>query len=428
MLLCYIYYDVYGNMIYNNIDMMMYDTSFFYYSSQGIGLLSRTLTMIDDYTRSVVFYIVLRNVGESELFYTMIKMRVTITTNGKARTEISTVYVPIVQYYYGLNGSPWLIKDAAIFESIFLLMMVTMLLRESYELVVKRGPYIVKRLLSPTNAYILPTTTNTTNTTTITASTTATSGTSGSGNSSEHHQLEQMKQIKEVKEMDIPPETGNNVKEFHETEHAGSDTGTVTGGGEGADVVLNEHDHKKTVMTEESSSLVPVLLPDEVASYDILDWATLIVYFIAIIYRIIFIEKAQSLHLYIISINGDYDSNLESLITKFSLMDELSTAHKVATLAGVVLSLFQFFRYMSFDPRFGVVAASIWSSMKDLLPVASIFIAVLVAYGVLGSAIYGQHLGAWSNLGNSIASLFFLILGEFGGYPDSKYYIVYYIL
>lgn len=174
------------------------------------------------------------------------------------------------------------------------------------------------------------------------------------------------------------------------------------------------------MQTHITATVAPV--PDDLASYDILDWATLIVYFIAIIYRILFIEKAQALHLYIISINGEYDANLESLITKFSFMDELSTTHKVATLLGVVLSLFQFFRYMSFDPRFGVVASSIWSSMKDLLPVASIFIAVLVAYGVLGSAIYGQYLGAWSNVGNSIASLFFLILGEFGGYPESKYW------
>ena len=109
----------------------------------------------------------------------------------------------------------------------------------------------------------------------------------------------------------------------------------------------------------------------------------------------------------------------------FRELDTIEGHTRTIALCVVLIGLVQFFRYLSFDRRFGIVTDTILSSALDLIPVLAIFAVVCIAYAVMGTAIYGQDLVEFSDLGSSLSSLFLMILGQFDGYYNSEYYPVF---
>jgi len=78
--------------------------------------------------------------------------------------------------------------------------------------------------------------------------------------------------------------------------------------------------------------------------------------------------------------------------------------------------MLQFFRYLSFNKRFGIVTTTIAASTGDLLPVLVIFVSIVIAYAILASEIYGIQLSEYSTVQTSLAALFIMLLGNFDYY------------
>jgi hypothetical protein len=112
---------------------------------------------------------------------------------------------------------------------------------------------------------------------------------------------------------------------------------------------------------------------------------------------------------------------MEVLVDDMEELDVIVANMRIISLFVVVIGLIQFFRYLSFDRRFGIVTDTIMTSFRDLIPVLIIFSVVCISYAVLGAAIYGQDLIAFQSIGASMSSLFLMILGQFDGYYDSEY-------
>jgi len=171
---------------------------------------------------------------------------------------------------------------------------------------------------------------------------------------------------------------------------------------------------------EELMEFVDELLPDAAGMLDILDWVTIGIMSLAIYYRVDYIYKTADLHEFFIDLAEEmnYHESMTEIITRFTEIDENLSIMNTLVMFLVFFGIVQFFRYLSFDRRLGIVTATIKESLGSLLPVLLIFMVVMFAYSVLGTVMYGAHLNDWSNIGKSMSQLFLLILGEFGTYFD----------
>lgn len=117
--------------------------------------------------------------------------------------------------------------------------------------------------------------------------------------------------------------------------------------------------------------------------------------------------------------NG-YDGHLEDMILRFRDLRMEQRVCRYLMIALLFVTVMQFFRYMAFDKKLGIVTSTISSAASDLVPVLVICFVVLCAYSVLGTQIYGVQLPEFSTLGESMASLLVMLLGEYSNYERSK--------
>lgn len=97
----------------------------------------------------------------------------------------------------------------------------------------------------------------------------------------------------------------------------------------------------------------------------------------------------------------------------------------VSTLVSLCLSvlfiaLTQFFSYLTFDKRFGLVTATLVKAVHDIVPMLIILLSVLFTYSVLGCVIYGQNIEDFASVGESMSTLLIIMLGEVNAYDESK--------
>ena len=79
---------------------------------------------VDSNTREVSIFTVIRNLGDEDLFYALVTVTFTIEVSGKIDHYFNIQYVPIVQYYYGLDGYTFVSNEVVIMEAIFLIAIV----------------------------------------------------------------------------------------------------------------------------------------------------------------------------------------------------------------------------------------------------------------------------------------------------------------
>ena len=134
---------------------------------------------------------------------------------------------------------------------------------------------------------------------------------------------------------------------------------------------------------------------------------TIAIILTGVIYRFQYIQASKDLHNFILSLESDgnessFDENLEKLIGDFTELSTITEATNLVTILAVSIGIMQFFRYLSFDRKLGIVTETIFFVFFDLLPVLFIFITIVIAYGVLGTKIYGAQLR-----GNAITKLIY---------------------
>ena len=77
-------------------------------------------SFIDRNTRKVSVLTVLRNLGDENLFYALVNVTFTIAVSGEVEHDFDVQYVPIIQYFYGLDGYPYIPNEVIASELLFL--------------------------------------------------------------------------------------------------------------------------------------------------------------------------------------------------------------------------------------------------------------------------------------------------------------------
>ena len=173
---------------------------------------------------------------------------------------------------------------------------------------------------------------------------------------------------------------------------------------------------------EELERMLEEAIPDSNTMGSVLDWISIVIIVLLLSLRLRYVETAQELHTLFLGSaeNHDYSDNMTDIIMKFDKLDKYTSMQHFLLMIVMFVAMSQFFRYVSFNSRLGIVANTMVDSAKDLLPVLFIFIIVLTGYSVLGCAVYGHDIESWSTVSGSMLNLMIFIVGEYGSYFDSK--------
>jgi len=354
----------------------------------------KAFEVLDDNTRKLEIYAVSRNLGANDLFYTASRVTFTFDVSGKISVDFTVSNAPIVHFIYGFDGytSPFYLT--LVFEILFAVLFGLFCIREFYHLY-SSGVSALKMGL--------------------------------------------------VKQDQISPEIAPAVVPANESrldsaarEVEGSESNDV----EAQDSLPNQSetapplakitDENKGILqrtvsyfTKEEDLFDNVVVPDTLPIYTILDVVTIVVVAAAIAYRVTFVTQARDLHNFVSSLNlesAEYDNSLARIVDLFYEVESSNEAFHACATLGIVVGVAQFFRYISFDPRLSIVTATVQHSVASLLPVLGVFLTVMIAYGIIGQALYGSLMPEWSTLSKSLNTLFLFVLGEVGLFYESKYY------
>ena len=161
---------------------------------------------------------------------------------------------------------------------------------------------------------------------------------------------------------------------------------------------------------------------------DILDWGTILILTLGIMYRFLYIRNCREFHNHVRSIEFNFSDHFDTMVSGAILVKEGEESLRAVAICAVAAGLLQLFRYLSFDESFGIVTSTIYYSLLEVLPMLLILVIVFTAYGVC-TQMFGQQLGDFQTLTHSVTSLFLMILGEYGSYFESessqfyKYYL-----
>jgi hypothetical protein len=420
------------------------------------------MDFVDSNTRTIVLYLVSRNLGKNALFYTMTAVKFRFLTSGKVFTDVRSTYVPIVQYYYGLDGYPWLVHSVAIFEAMFLVLYLIFFVRESRQLLERITSCLKSRVavVSPIIDPLVPGTQRPTLDADSPAQAqerdrSSTGGGEGSilrktsaaelyiadhsnSHSHSHDDAEGCRQDVEIFKHDVEnqwPQSHSQSdapqSEIHHDEHhhrkrhneAARETGERRGVKGETDDCTEGKKHEDCGLTEQQSLNQHSFeyLPDERAVYDPLDWLTIGVLGAVIFLRVDFVMASREIHSYIMTRpEGHYDMYIQKILQRFTRIGDVSMSLGVVYFIAIFIGFLQFFRYVGFSRQMAIVTETIQNSARQLAPVLLIFTVVLSGYAVLGNELYGHVLQEWSSLSLSITTLFMLILGDYTSYYKSK--------
>ena len=393
---------------------------------------------LDKQTTEASVFFILRNLDADALFYTLVKVSFEFRVNGYTNVMYHPIFSPIIQYEYGSDGYAWRNRQMYVWEVIFLILFSLFALREIYQLVFSRIIPFVNRLCEP--ATVAPFVSHSTSNDAITSKSDIQMTNKGPNRRDDSPRNDIVNEGKDNHESQT---NDDNCDEVHDLEscHDNNSTaeqsitkpdkrpktaGMIDLNNDGIDdfeqlgkfmADLNDNGIDDA---EEIMELVDEYLPDAAGMLDILDWLTIILVSVSIYIRVDYINNSGNLHEFFLEMaeEGNYHESMTELIESFEKIDNNVTTMNLLVMFLVFFGLIQFFRYLSFDKRLGIVTATIKESLGSLLPILIIFLVVMFAYAILGTVMYGAHLNSWSNIAKSTSQLFLLILGEFGSYFD----------
>jgi hypothetical protein len=367
--------------------------------------------LIDRHTRVFNVVAITKNDGDEDLYYAKIEFSFKMLVDGKIILRMESSYIPIVKYIYALDDYPWKFREIVICESFFVLILFLFTIREIHQdytgivrfmaILKARGSAKINDMRAEEESSVRDN-----------------EGKSGSLNNIET----------------------NNVESSHNDEEEVENGGecqmqTVEDGGDNredvARVVSYSSAGDTAIMPMYSNISVAemTLIPDDSNWYNIVDWLTILVGWLAVYYRVWYIQLCYHACNYLEDLDEEsependlsrHEESFGDTIDQFAEVENCETNLYIITGALVFICVIQFFRYLEFDARFGIVARTLRQSMWVLLPVLVVFITILSTYAVLGTCLYGKSLPEWSTFYNSLGSLFLLILGEFEGYPRMR--------
>ena len=164
-----------------------------------------------------------------------------------------------------------------------------------------------------------------------------------------------------------------------------------------------------------------IKIPDNATWGNLLDYSSIVVLSVAVVYRILYIERCRSFQNYVTQFETDFERHFDKIIEHEIDISNIEYSLRIVALSLLAIALLQFFRYISFDRRLGLVSATLYNSLHDLGPIMLVFITVFSAYAVIGSQMYGQQLVEFETFTDSLTTLLLMVLGEYGVLDGSKF-------
>lgn len=366
-------------------------------------------------TRTFRLNMLLRNVESESMFYTMLHCDIKVNANGNVRPSFTMTHVPIIEYVYGSGKYPWMYRQVVILESIMLLFFGLFFLRELHQLSVRllkvwKKIQYQRRTITP----FVPGARAVSN---LQLSDVAGDieldggiGADSTPNVGESSKLNPT--------VDVDLENGESNDNQHNGEpcvETNVEGNTDLNGDEFQGIVTENTGDNAFSPHFSTASFVD---PDKgTLFYDLVDWTTIVCFIIAIVFRVLYVLEAVSLHSKIkTGLSGDtVEKSLDAIIDQFNHLENLYRRTNFLALFLCFVGFAQFFRYLSFDRRLGIVTKTMTDSFVDLLPVMLIYMFIMMAYGTLGVALYGHELQYFETLRDSLTTLSLIVLGEVAG-------------
>jgi hypothetical protein len=241
-----------------------------------------------------------------------------------------------------------------------------------------------------------------------------------------------------------------SMKRFHENRERVSHDHAVHSGPPDSDSAAEEEEAVETAppAEEEDISTTPMVgklvemkksslkamqsirfvLPDTNQWGFLLDMLSILVVALGIVFKIIYISQCREFHNYITQFQSDFETHFNEIITREVDIANREFSLRIVGLCGVAIGLMQFFRYIGFDKRMGLVAATLYACIGELAPIMLVFCTVFSAFAVLGSQMYGQQMVEFETFTDSLTTLLLLVLGEYGVLDGSKYCNIYFAI
>ena len=263
--------------------------------------------------------LVLRNVEKTDLYYTLVHCNFRMTTSGGFNRYFTMSHVPMLQYFYGLADYPWKFREIISLESIVLFIFFLLFLHESHELAARLHTIYQTKKTDDSDDFI-PQITSSPLSSLVNSDANSTASNSGEG------------------------ERGVELQA-----HGRTDTVSVTR--KLQEDTENREDQTSGLHTNNH------LVWAETRHWSILllDWFTLVMILTAIILRIEYIQECGFFHNQMLAAeeHDRYEEELEYLMDVFTNLEWMGKIYRLCSFLVVLLGLLQFFRYISFSPRFG---------------------------------------------------------------------------
>ena len=334
-------------------------------------------------TRNFRLSIVLRNVEKDSMYYTNLHVDINVNSNGNVVPTYSMSHVPIPNFIYGTGNYPWYFREIAVLESMLLFLFCCFLFRELKQIaerIVRVYEKIKRKKITDSQV-----------------------------SDPKMHSQQKVAEVEVVYKNDEP---SNKGQDEHVNESNGIADKNVAECGE------NDVENQNGRINVEGNRVISVVNPDRGSIvYDLIDWATIACFLSSMVIRIIYIHEADALDHAIKTglLNDSVDQKLDTIVNKFIYLEGLFRDSNYLALFLCFVGFTQFFRYLSFDKRLGIVTRTITASFIDLLPVMLILCFILIAYSILGVALYGHQSQYFTSFGESLTTLSLIVLGEVAG-------------
>jgi len=358
---------------------------------------------LDLETRKFFVYLITRNLNENGLFYARIRVTFTFAVEGTATVTLDTTYSPMIDFSYGTRGHSWIFQDVLIWESVLLFLFAFFTIREFLQLV-----EYTKQKKKLTAVQPVPERGN------------SSSEIAHEGALSYVSPPTPVPVLQIESDKNLGPEAddggGHNLERSeHGDKNKPDDYRSVSSSGFIDNIDLNNNGKDDL---EELEQLAAEGVPDKSVIGNVLDWITVGIVSGLLGLRYDYISTARRLHELILDLSEqhNYSDRMTLIVSSFDSISSLVATQRLLLMLVMFVGMTQFFRYLSFDSRLGIVAETVLHSIEDLLPVLFIFVFILMGYSVLGASIFGQDVESWSTVGSSMLNLMIFIVGEYGTY------------
>jgi hypothetical protein len=355
--------------------------------------------VFDGNTKMIRVFSIMRNYGSREMFYALVSLTFNVDSSGYTTSKLEVAFVPMMKYFYAMDGNEWMFREVLVLEiflGFFGLLFVVKTIVCVWKYAVANFGFQKGRSIRHRKRFK------------------ATRG---------GHEVDSGKGWKKASDVaPVPQEESADADaagtvvidraEAGDVDRSAQSPSTSTRQDLRAVVPVSHSPSAPVSLTgvEEAKNAAPPAPTDRTVTFFLcLDIATVVVLIMFLVTRVRFVKAC----IFIANqLTSGKPTEFREMEMAYNDINNTSADVTSVAYAFIVVSICQFFRYMSFDPRMGIVIDTIHDSIEYLGPILMVFVGVLVAFAALGSQMFGSRHFGWSTFGRSILSLMMMILGD----------------